>query len=153
MPSSNLNQEKESASKDSAARPNNVRKVVPGLTIAACMITYMDRVIISVTIPSIQKDLGLSLVAMGTITLSMRVIQFLFEAGEAGAYPVATRSLARWWALPSERGFAQRMTHAGARLGGGEVCQEPLKNQPFRCCRLRRNRREWCLENSGRRSA
>ncbi|MGH9631524.1 MAG: MFS transporter, partial [Bryobacteraceae bacterium] len=40
----------------------------------------------------------------------------LFGVGEAGAFPIATRSLSRWM-LPSERGFAQGITHAGSRLG------------------------------------
>ena len=47
---------------------------------------------------------------------SMVVIQGLFGAGEAGAFPIATRSLSRWM-LPSERGYAQGVTHAGSRLG------------------------------------
>ena len=47
---------------------------------------------------------------------SMIVIRFLFGMGEAGAFPIATRSLSRWM-LPSERGWAQGVTHAGARLG------------------------------------
>jgi sugar phosphate permease len=48
---------------------------------------------------------------------SMIVIRFLFGMGEAGAFPVATRSLSRWM-LPAERGFVQGITHAGSRLGG-----------------------------------
>src|SRR5260370_9435918 len=36
--------------------------------------------------------------------------------GEAGAFPIATRSLARWM-LPAERGFSQGITIAGSRLG------------------------------------
>jgi sugar phosphate permease len=48
---------------------------------------------------------------------SMIACRFLFGCGEAGAFPNATRSLSRWM-LPSERGFAQGLTHAGARLGG-----------------------------------
>lgn len=48
---------------------------------------------------------------------SMIVTRFLFGMGEAGAFPIATRSLSRWM-LPSERGWAQGITHAGARLGG-----------------------------------
>ena len=48
---------------------------------------------------------------------SLVVIMFLFGAGEAGAFPIATRSLSRW-ILPSERGFAQGVTHAGSRSGG-----------------------------------
>ncbi len=47
---------------------------------------------------------------------SMLVIQVLFGMGEAGAFPIATRSLARWM-RPTERGFAQGITHAGSRLG------------------------------------
>ncbi len=43
-------------------------------------------------------------------------IRFLFGIGEAGAFPIATRSLSRWM-LKSERGFAQGVTHAGSRLG------------------------------------
>jgi MFS family permease len=48
---------------------------------------------------------------------SMLVTRFLFGVGEAGAFPNATRSLSRWM-LPSERGYAQGITHAGSRLGG-----------------------------------
>ena len=48
---------------------------------------------------------------------SMIVIQVFFGLGEAGAFPIATRSLSRWM-RPTERGFAQGITHAGSRLGG-----------------------------------
>src|ERR1700693_4942844 len=48
--------------------------------------------------------------------VSMLNIQILFGLGEAGAFPIATRSLARWM-RPTERGFAQGITHAGSRLG------------------------------------
>jgi sugar phosphate permease len=48
---------------------------------------------------------------------SLAVILFLFGIGEAGAFPIATRSLS-CWILPSERGFAQGATHAGSRFGG-----------------------------------
>jgi MFS transporter, ACS family, glucarate transporter len=127
------------------------------------MITYMDRQVLAVARPVISKELGISLITMGTITgafrlayalfqipsgwlgdkfgarrvltaivawwsiftsftamawsaTSMLVIQVLFGAGEAGAFPIATRSLARWM-TPTERGFAQGITHAGSRLG------------------------------------
>jgi MFS family permease len=128
------------------------------------MITYMDRVVISSAVPSIQKEFGFSMVTMGWIlssfqwgyalfqipggwlgdrlgprraltlvvtwwsifcsatalawsAASMAVMRLLFGIGEAGAFPIATRSLSRWM-LPSERGFAQGITHAGSRLGG-----------------------------------
>src|SRR5712691_7466258 len=148
----------------SRARPTHVRHAVLGLTVAAYMITYMDRQILAVARPVIRDELGISLVMMGWITfgfrlayalfqipggwlgdrfgarkaltvvvtwwsvftgftamawnaVSMLVIQVFFGLGEAGAFPIATRSLARWM-LPTERGFAQGVTHAGSRLGG-----------------------------------
>lgn len=127
------------------------------------MITYMDRVVIASAMPSIQKELGISLVMVGSILSAFRwgyslfqipgawlgdkigprralplivcwwslftsltamtfgasqmlMCRFLFGVGEAGAFPIATRSLSRWM-LPSERGYAQGITHAGSRLG------------------------------------
>lgn len=144
-------------------RPTRVRHVILWLTVAAYMITYMDRVVISSSVPSLQKEFGFSLVTIGWILsafrwgyalfqlpggwlgdrfgprralagivvwwsvftsatalswnfASMAVVRFLFGVGEAGAFPIATRSLSRW-ILPSERGFAQGITHAGSRLG------------------------------------
>jgi len=148
----------------SGSRPTHARHVVLALTVAAYMITYMDRVVISTAAPEMRKQLGISLVQMGTIlsifrwsyalfqvpggwlgdwigprraltlivswwsvftsltaagwnVASLVVIRFIFGAGEAGAFPIATRSLSRW-ILPGERGFAQGITHAGSRLGG-----------------------------------
>lgn len=57
-----------------------------------------------------------SLTAVMTGATSLMVCRFLFGVGEAGAFPIATRSLSRWM-LPSERGWAQGVTHAGSRLG------------------------------------
>src|SRR5437667_4077972 len=146
-----------------AVRPTHVRHVVLGLTVAAYLITYMDRVNIASAVPVIQKELGFSLVTVGWIFGSFRwgyalfqipggwlgdrigprraltlivtwwslftsatalawhaapmiVCRFLFGVGEAGAFPIATRSLSRW-TLATERGFAQGLTHAGSRLG------------------------------------
>lgn len=145
------------------SKPTKIRHMVLWMTVLVYMITYMDRVVISVAAPSIQEEFGLSLITMGwifsafqlsyalfqipggwlgdrfgprkalsgiviwwsaftalTATMwsasSLIVCRFLFGMGEAGAFPNATRSLSRWM-LPSERGFAQGITHAGARLG------------------------------------
>src|SRR5579871_773351 len=131
------------ASQAPRTRPSNVRHVVLGLTVVAYAITYMDRQILAVARPAIRDELGISLLAMGTVTgafraaytlfqipggwlgdrfgarraltlivswwslftgltamawnaASMTVIQVFFGAGEAGAFPIATRSLARW---------------------------------------------------------
>ncbi len=152
------------ASQVTAMRPTRVRHTVLWLTVAAYMITYIDRVVISAAVPSIQEEFGFSMETMAWIlaayqlsyalfqipggwlgdhygprralpaivawwsaftaataltwsATSMIVCRFLFGMGEAGAFPIATRSLSRWM-LPSERGFAQGITHAGSRLGG-----------------------------------
>src|SRR6202165_4270531 len=144
-------------------RPSRIRHGLLALTVAAYMITYMDRVVISSTIPLIQKEFGFSMATIGWILSSFRwgyalfqlpggwlgdwlgprraltmivgwwslftsattlawsagsmaAFRFLFGLGEAGAFPIATRSLSRWM-LPAERGFAQGITHAGSRLG------------------------------------
>ena len=151
------------AAQPQIARATHVRHIVLGMTVAAYMITYMDRVVISSAAPSMQKELGLSMVTMGWILASFRwgyslfqlpggwlgdrigprralslivvwwsaftsltalswsatslaAFRFLFGMGEAGAFPIATRSLSRWM-LPAERGMAQGVTHAGSRLG------------------------------------
>ena len=57
-----------------------------------------------------------SATALAWNAVSMMVFRFLFGVGEAGAFPIATRSLSRWM-LPAERGYAQGVTHAGSRLG------------------------------------
>jgi sugar phosphate permease len=58
-----------------------------------------------------------AMTAMTFNATSMIVCRFLFGMGESGAFPIATRSLSHWM-LPSERGWAQGVTHAGSRLGG-----------------------------------
>ena len=57
-----------------------------------------------------------SLTTLAWSAASMIAIRFIFGVGEAGAFPIATRSLSRWM-MPAERGFAQGITHAGSRLG------------------------------------
>lgn len=57
-----------------------------------------------------------SLTAFAWSALTMGVCRFLFGMGEAGAFPIATRSLSAW-ILPTERGFAQGVTHAASRVG------------------------------------
>ena len=57
-----------------------------------------------------------SLTAFAWNATSMGIFRFFFGMGEAGAFPIATRSLSRWM-LPTERGFAQGLTHAASRVG------------------------------------
>jgi MFS transporter, ACS family, glucarate transporter len=57
-----------------------------------------------------------SLTALCWSASSIGVCRFLFGVGEAGAFPIATRSLSRWMP-PDERGFSQGLPHAASRLG------------------------------------
>ena len=59
--------------------PTRVRHVVLGMTVAAYMITYMDRVVISSAAPVIQKELGFSLITMGWILSSFNWGYALFQ--------------------------------------------------------------------------
>jgi sugar phosphate permease len=54
--------------------------------------------------------------AVATGAVSFVAIRFLFGAGEAGAFPGATRAMQVWYPR-SERGFVQGLTHSASRLG------------------------------------
>src|SRR5438445_6653306 len=89
-----------------ARRPGttHVRHIVLGLTVAAYMITYMDRVVISAAVPSIQKEFGFSLITMGWILSSFQWAYALFQipAGWLGDRFGARRALAAivvWWSI------------------------------------------------------
>ena len=60
-------------------RPTHVRHVVLGLTVAAYMITYMDRVNIASAVPVIQKEFGFSLVTIAWILSAFRWGYALFQ--------------------------------------------------------------------------
>ncbi len=49
-------------------------------------------------------------------TVSFFIVRFLFGAGEAGAFPGATRAMQLWYPR-RERGFVQGITHSASRLG------------------------------------
>lgn len=57
-----------------------------------------------------------SLTSFAWSALSIGICRFFFGVGEAGAFPIATRSLSRW-TPPEERGFSQGLPHAASRLG------------------------------------
>ena len=94
-----------------------MRHVVLGLTVAAYMITYMDRQILAVARPVIRDELGISLVMMGWITFSFRIAYALFQipGGWLGDRFGARRALTlvvTWWSIFTaltgagvERGF------------------------------------------------
>src|SRR3984893_11802881 len=54
--------------------------------------------------------------AMATGAVSFVILRFLFGAGEAGAFPGATRAMQLWYPR-QERGLVQGLTHSASRLG------------------------------------
>src|SRR5437762_1381500 len=85
-------------------RPTRVRHVILWLTVAAYMITYMDRVVISSAVPVIQKEFGFSMVTMGWILASFRWGYALFQipGGWLGDRIGPRRALSlivTWWSL------------------------------------------------------
>ena len=94
----------ESARAVSISQPTRVRHIVLGLTIAAYMITYMDRVVISTAVPSIQKEFGFSIITMGWILSSFQWAYAIFQVPVAwlgdrwGPRRVLT-IIVIWWSL------------------------------------------------------
>lgn len=81
-----------------------VRTRVLGMTVALAFLTYMDRVCISVTAPSIQRDLHLGPVQMGFVFSAFTAAYALFEiptgwwADRKGSRHVLTR-IVLWWSV------------------------------------------------------
>lgn len=145
-------------------KPTRARYGVLALVVAAAVITYLDRVCVSVAAGPMRKELGLTELQFGWVftafyisyalfempaswlgdlwgqrsTLirivscwsvftiatglvrgypSLLVTRFIFGAGEAGAFPTLSRSLARWFPVEA-RARANGLMWMGARLGG-----------------------------------
>src|SRR5262245_37706305 len=84
--------------------PTRVRRVVLGLTVAAYMITYMDRVVMSAAVPSIQKEFGFSLVTMGLIVSAFRWSYAVFQIpcawlGDWIGPRRAFAAIVTWWSV------------------------------------------------------
>jgi len=99
-----LTQSAADSGRPTGERPTRVRHVVLGLTVAAYMITYMDRQILAVARPAIRDELGISLVMMGWITFSFRIAYALFQlpGGWLGDRFGARRALTwvvTWWSI------------------------------------------------------
>jgi sugar phosphate permease len=84
--------------------PTRVRHLILGLTIAAYAITYMDRVVISTAVPSIEKEFGFSIVTMGWILSSFQWAYALFQIpggwlGDRLGPRRALTLIVTWWSL------------------------------------------------------
>ena len=85
-------------------RPTRVRHIVLWLTVAAYMITYMDRVVISAAAPLIQDEYGFDLITMGWILASFRWGYALFQIpggwlGDRFGPRRALTGIVIWWSI------------------------------------------------------
>ena len=92
------------AASSSAPRPTHARHVVLALTVAAYMITYMDRTVFSTVAPEMRKELGISLVQLGTIFSIFRFSYALFQVpggwlGDKIGPRRALTIIVSWWSI------------------------------------------------------
>src|SRR5688572_23984278 len=85
-------------------RPTRTRHLVLWLTVAAYMITYMDRVVFSAAVPSIQSEFGFSMATMGLIVGAFRWGYSLFQIpgawfGDRIGPRRALAAIVAWWSL------------------------------------------------------
>ena len=86
----------------STARATRVRYVVLAFTVALAVVTYIDRVAISVAGPDIRRELGLSDVQLGWVFTAFALAYAIFEipGGYLGDWLGPRRVILRivlWW--------------------------------------------------------
>ena len=92
--------------------PTRARHTMLGFALAAMAVAYLDRVCISTAAPSIQADLGLSDLQMGTVFSAFTLTYALFEvpsgwlADRFGARVTLTRIVLWWSAMTAATGAA-----------------------------------------------
>src|SRR5580692_13176963 len=96
--------QKQAQTSVNVAAPTRVRHIVLLLTVAAYMITYLDRVLLSAAVPSIQKEFGFSLITVGWVLWSYQIAYALFQipGGWLGDRFGGRRALAGvviWWSI------------------------------------------------------
>ncbi len=84
------------------AAPTRIRYVVLSLLISVYMITYIDRVLLSVAIPSIAKEFSFSIVTIGWILGSFQIAYALFQIpggwlGDRLGPHIALTGVVIWW--------------------------------------------------------
>src|SRR5580658_5944342 len=88
----------------SGSRPTHARHIVLALTVAAYMITYMDRTVFSTAAPAMRKELGISLAQMGAIFSIFRWSYAIFQVpggwlGDRIGPRRALTLIVSWWSI------------------------------------------------------
>src|SRR5688572_31793646 len=84
--------------------PTRVRHTVLWLTVVAYMITYIDRVVISAAVPSIQEEFGFSIVTIGWVLGAYQLAYALFQIpggwlGDRFGPRRALPAIVAWWSV------------------------------------------------------
>ncbi len=128
-----------------AIAPTRVRYGVLGFIIAAYMITYIDRVLLSAAVPSIQKEFGFDLIATGWILGSYQIAYALFQIpsgwlGDRLGPRLALAGVVVWWslftALTALTWSAISMAVCLFLFGMGEAGAFPIATRALSCWML-----------------
>ena len=120
------------------ARPTRTRYVVLALVIAAYFITYIDRVLLSVAAPFIQKDFHLDTITLGKVLMCYSIAYALFQIpggwfGDKVGPRLAMTCVVIWWsALTAITAFSTSAVSLGVCLfliGMGEAGAFPIANR------------------------
>jgi MFS transporter, ACS family, glucarate transporter len=121
-----------------AGRPTRVRYAVLGFIIAAYMITYIDRVLLSAAVPSIQKEFHFSLTTMGWVISAYSIAYALFQIpggwlGDRLGPRIALAGVVTWWSVFT---FCTALTWSAASMavclflfGMGEAGAFPISTR------------------------
>jgi len=121
-------------------RPSRTRYRVLAMVVLLSAITYLDRVCISVTAPSIMQDLGLSKVQMSFVFSAFTTAYAIFEiptgwwGDRAGTRIVLTRIVAWWSTFTMLTGAAFNyvsMLSVRFLFGSGEAGAWPMAARTF----------------------
>src|ERR1700754_1351602 len=88
----------------STAKPTRVRHSILGLVILVYFITYLDRVLLSNALPSIQKEYGFPIETMGLVLSCYQIAYAVFQIpggwfGDRVGPRVALASVVVWWSF------------------------------------------------------
>jgi len=123
---------------DREAPATRVRYKVLAFIIAAYMITYLDRVLLSASVPSIQHEFGYSLVSVGWLLGSYQIAYALFQIpggwlGDRLGPRVALAAVVLWWsaftAITALSWSAASMAVCLFLFGMGEAGAFPIANR------------------------
>jgi len=121
-----------------AARPTRTRYLVLAFIIAAYFITYVDRVLLSVAEPFIEKSFGFSTITMGWVLFCYSIAYAAFQIpggwfGDKVGPRLAMTCVVIWWsvftALTSLTWSAASMGFSLFLIGMGEAGAFPIANR------------------------